>query len=204
MSIPQTKKDEIKDLDVHIFASEDINEDLLGTPSPVRVTILQLATAIEFNQMSELSKNSDYKSHLGESVLDKVNITMHPAKQEEFKLPLKEKTEYLGIVVAYRDLSKNWKLALYKQDKKWYQKGGNFLYLNVTDEGVIPLNKKDALTLIAEDKLRQKGKELNDLTEKQKKKMIKELNKVVEDKKAADLKRGIFIEKNAASLNIGE
>lgn len=203
VSVPD-KKNAKNDLDVFIFSSDDINEDVLGEASPVRVSILQLANAVEFNQMSELSANAGYKTHLGESVLDEVNFTIRPSSQMEFKLPLKDQTEYLGIVVAYRDLSKNWKLALYKQDKKWYQSGGDFLYLQVTSDGVIPLTKNEALTKIAAKKLEQQGQDLQDLTDKEKDKILKQLDKAMEDKKAADLKRGIFIEQSNKNIQVGE
>ena len=52
-------------LDVYVFADDDINRNLLGEPSPVKLSVLQLISEVEFNQMNELSSSGTYKTHLG-------------------------------------------------------------------------------------------------------------------------------------------
>lgn len=203
VSVP-TPKPEKNELDIYLFADEDINEDILGMPSPVRLSFLQLATVVEFNQMTELATTSNYKTHLGESVLDEINVTLHPNATVDFKLPLKDEADYLGIVIAYRDLSNNWKLSLLKQEKQWYQKGGNFLYLQVKSDGIVQLERKEALLRIAEEDLKKKGQDIKEMTEKQKEKLLKEMEKALESKKKADLKKGIFIQSAENAVIVGE
>ena len=62
------------ELEVYIFAENDINPNLLAEPSPLRMSILQLNSEIEFNQMNELTLEDTYKKHLGESVFEEMNI----------------------------------------------------------------------------------------------------------------------------------
>ena len=198
---PEVEKNE---LDIFLFATDDINQDILGLPSPVRVTFLQLATVVEFNQMTELATTSNYKAHLGESVLDEINVTLHPSSKVDFKLPLKPDADYLGVVIAYRDLSNNWKLSLFKQEKQWYQKGGNFMYLEVKANGVEQLTKKEAYLKIANAELKEKGKDIKELTEKEKDKIIKEMDKALAVKKKADLEKGLFIQPAEKAVVAGE
>jgi type VI secretion system protein VasD len=184
-------------IDVYIFADEDINPNILNDPSPVKVNILQLKTEVEFNQMSGLSPDGMYKQHLGESVVDDISMMVRPKTHMEFKLPNKRDVDYLGVVVAYRDLDNKWKMSLYKQDKRWYQNGGEYLYLNVRANGVEQIGKKDALNKLLNEKLEKEGKKISSLTEKEKKKMLDDLEKVMDKKKAANLKKGIYISTEA-------
>lgn len=182
------------ELEVYIFAENDINPNLLAEPSPLRMSILQLNSEIEFNQMNELTLEDTYKKHLGESVFEEMNIIIRPGEHLNFKLPLNDKANYIGIVAAYRELDKNWKMSLYKQDKKWYQKGGNFLYLEVKNDGFIQLNRETAMKKILEKKIKDQGKQLEELTIKQKEKLQKSVEKIMDGKKAADLKKGIYMQ----------
>ena len=182
------------ELEVYIFAENDINPNLLAEPSPLRMSILQLNSEIEFNQMNELTLEDTYKKHLGESVFEEMNIIIRPSEHLNFKLPLNDKANYIGIVAAYRELDKNWKMSLYKQDKKWYQKGGNFLYLEVKNDGFIQLNRETAMKKILEKKIKDQGKQLEELTIEQKEKLQKSVEKIMDGKKAADLKKGIYMQ----------
>ncbi len=191
------KNSEKKEIDVYIFADEDINRNSLNDPSPVKINLLQLTTDVEFKQMSDLSPDGTYKKYLGETVIDDVSIMVRPKTQTEFKLAEKSEADYLGIVIAYSNLNNKWKLSFYKQDKKWYQTGGEYLYLDVKADGIYQLSKKEALEKILDAKLEKEGKNLAEMTEKQKQKMLKSIEKMMEKKKAADLKKGIYISTDA-------
>lgn len=184
--------DEIQVLDVYVFGDKDINPNLLAEPSPIKISILQMTTEVEFNQMNELNLKSEYRESLGGSVLNEMNVIIRPDEHLDFKIPLNAQAKYLGVVAAYREQDKAWKQSFFKQDKKWYQTGGNFLYLNVKNNGFIPLSKKEALTRIMDKKLEEDGRKLSDLTEKQKKKMKENLEKLMDSNKKADLKKGVY------------
>lgn len=201
-SIPK-KEVEQNQLDVYIFADENINPNLLNDPSPVKVNLIQLTTEMEFNQMNELSPNGKYKTHLGESVIDEVGFMIRPKQHIDFKLKISEKADYLGVVGAYRNLNTNWKLSFYKQDKKWYQKGGEYLYLDLKAEGIQQITKEEAIEKILAENLEKTGQELMKLTEKEKEKMKNNIEKLMENKKKADLKKGIYIQ-TTESENVQE
>ena len=181
-------------LDVYVFADDNINRNLLGEPSPVKLSVLQLISEVEFNQMNELSSSGTYKTHLGSSVLEETNVMVRPGKNLNFKLPMNERADYLGVVVALRDVEKKWKFSLYKQHLRWYQRGGEFLYLEVKDEGVIQLSKSEALDKILEKKLTDEKVNLEEMTEKQRLKLKDGIQKMMDEKKPANLKKGIYIQ----------
>ena len=181
-------------LDVYVFADDDINRNLLGEPSPVKLSVLQLISEVEFNQMNELSSSGTYKTHLGSSVLEETNVMVRPGQNLNFKLPMNERADYLGVVVALRDVEKKWKFSLYKQHLRWYQRGGEFLYLEVKDEGVIQLSKSEALDKILEKKLTDEKVNLEEMTEKQRLKLKDGIQKMMDEKKPANLKKGIYIQ----------
>lgn len=181
-------------LDVYVFADDDINKNVLGEPSPVKLSILQLISEVEFNQMNELSSSGTYKTHLGSSVLEETNIMVRPGQKLDFKLPMNDRADYLGVVVALRDVEKKWKFSLYKQHLRWYQSGGEFLYLEVRDEGVVQLTKGEALDKMLEKKLADEKVNLDELTEQQQLKLKKDIQKMMDAKKPADLKKGIYIQ----------
>ncbi len=193
-TLPTKNNTNDTELEVYIFAEDDINPNLLAEPSPLRLSILQLSTEVEFNQMNELTLTDTYKNHLGESVVEEMSVTVRPEDQVNFKLPLNDKANYIGVVAAYRELDKNWKMSLYKQDKKWYQKGGNFLYLDVKNNGVTQLTKKEAMQKILDKKMAEQGKNLDELSKKQKKKLKESVEKIMDGKKPADLKKGLYMQ----------
>lgn len=191
------KKEENPELDVRIFADKDINPDVLGTPSPIRLSFLQLSTVVEFDQMNELSTDgSTYKSHLGNSVQDEINATIRPNESLNFQLPLKNEAKYLGVLAAFRDPNNQWKISLLKQDKQWYQKNikSNFLFIHVKANGIEQLTKTQAMDKILQENLAKQGKQLKDLTKEQREKMLKQIDKALKSNKPANLKRGIFIQ----------
>ena len=193
-TLPKKKSNSEGVLDVYVFADDDINRNVLGDPSPVKLNILQLISEVEFNQMNELSSSGTYKTHLGPSVLEETNIMVRPGQKLDFKLPMNDRADYLGVVVALRDVEKKWKFSLYKQHLRWYQKGGEFLYLEVKDEGIVQLSKSEALDKILEKKLADENINLDEMTEKQKLKLKDGIQKVMDEKKPADLKKGIYIQ----------
>ena len=147
--------------------------------------------------MNELSKDgSTYKSHLGDSVQDEINVTIRPEESLNFQLPLKEEAKYLGILAAFRDPNNQWKISLLKQDKQWYQKNvkSDFLFIHVKANGIEQLTKAQAMDKILQENLTKQGKQLKDLTKEQKQKMLKEIDKALKSRKPANLKRGIFIQ----------
>lgn len=202
----QSKAKEDAQIDVYLIADKDINQDVLGIPSPVRLSFLQLASEIEFRQMMQMNtEDMPYVEFLGESVLDETNVTIRPNQILDFKLPLNDKANYLGVVAAYRDDESTWKNALTKQEKRWYQlKDANFLYLHITANSVIQLQKQAALEKMLAMRLQEQGEDVAKLAEDQKKKLLKQMKQQMKSGQRADLSKGYFAEQNStpATLSI--
>lgn len=198
VSLPSSDNKKTSEIKVTLISDPNINEDVLGIPSPIRLTLLQLSSEIQFRQMSQLVDNDkSYKEILGESVLDKIHVMLRPDELLEFKLPINDKTKYLGLVTAYRDESNDWKQSLQKQDKRWYQIGDNhFLYLHIQPQGVVQLSKQEALIKILAFKLKEQGKSMEDfekLTQYEQDKALKKLQKILEEESTpADISKGYF------------
>lgn len=195
-SLGKTNAKKDAEVDVHLIADADINQDVLGIPSPVRLSFLQLTSEIEFRQMMQMNTDDiPYTEFLGKSVLDETNVMIRPDQMLDFKLPLNEEARYLGVVAAYRDEDNVWKNALAKQEKRWYQlKDANFLYLHITANNVVQLSKQDATEKMLAKKLKEQGKDIAALTVEEKNKLLRQMRKQMEKHQPADLSKGYFAE----------
>lgn len=197
VSLPLSNHKAPSEIDVVLMSDPDINEDVLGVASPVRLTFLQLGSEIQFRQLPQMmSDDRSYDELLGESMLEQTHVTLRPDELLEFKLPLNDKTKYLGVTTAYRDESNDWKTSLQKQNKRWYQvKDNHFLYLYVQPQSVVQLSKQDALSKILAFKLKEQGKSIEDfkkLTKREQDKVLKKLGKTLEKSTPADMSKGYF------------
>ena len=196
-SLPSSDDKAPSEIDVILMSDADINEDILGVASPVRLTLLQLSSEIQFRQLPHMmSDDKSYGELLGGSMLEQTDVTLRPDELLEFKLPLNDKTKYLGVATAYRDESNDWKQSLQKQDKRWYQvRDNHFLYLHVQPQGVVQLSKQEALSKMLAFKLKEQGKSMEDfkkLTKREQDKALKKLEKALEESAPADMSKGYF------------
>lgn len=202
MSLPSNDDKAPSEIDVILMADPDINEDVLGIPSPVRLTLLQLSSEIQFRQLPQMaSDDKSYETLLGGSMLEQTQVMLRPDELLEFKLPLNEKTKYLGVITAYRDESNDWKSSLQKQEKRWYQvKDNHFLYLYIQPQSVTQLSKQEALSKMLTFKLKEQGKSIEDfekLTKREQDRVLKKLEKALEKSTPADMSKGYFSSSNS-------
>lgn len=202
MSLPSNDDKTPSEIDVILMADPDINEDVLGIPSPVRLTLLQLSSEIQFRQLPQMaSDDKSYETLLGGSMLEQTQVMLRPDELLEFKLPLNEKTKYLGVITAYRDESNDWKSSLQKQEKRWYQvKDNHFLYLYIQPQSVTQLSKQEALSKMLAFKLKEQGKSIEDfekLTKREQDRALKKLEKALEKSTPADMSKGYFSSSNS-------
>lgn len=190
------KKSGEEELKVYLFADEDVNKDVYNIPSPTRMTFLQLASVIEFNQLNEITNDDNYAVHLGDSVLDEINVVIKPEEILDFELPLKEGTKYIGVIAAFQDTNNDWKLALRKQLPVRWQRNVNFLYLNVRANDIAQLSKDDAVLKIASQQLQEKGEDINSLEDFEKKKLLRNTAKDLTKKRPKDMSKGLFLQAN--------
>lgn len=193
-SLGKSSAKKTTEVDVHVMADWDINQDVLGIPSPVRLSFLQLASEIEFRQMMQMNTDDvPYTEFLGKSVLDETNVVIRPDQILDFKLPLNEKTRYLGVVAAYRDEGSAWKTVLSKQESRWYQfDDTNFLYLQVMADNMVQLSEEDASEKILAKTLKAQGEDVTALSEKQKGKLLRQVRKQMKNRQPVDWSKGYF------------
>ena len=197
VSLPSKDDKTSSEIDVILISEPNINEDILGIASPVRLTSLQLSSEIEFRQLSQMtSDNKSYDELLGGSALEQTQVTLRPDEILEFRLSLNDKTKYLGVITAYRDESNDWKYFLQKQDKHWYQlRDNHFLYLHIQPQGVAQLSKRDALSKMLVFRLKEQGKSVEDfekLTKREQDQVLNKFEKTLKEFAPADMSKGYF------------
>lgn len=105
---------------LEILAKHDINPDSNGRPSPVVVYIFELSESTLFENQDFFSIYEDHERVLGPDLVNKYEVSLTPGKKEIYNASMSPKTEYLGIVAAFRDIeNSNWRQVI-KVDKTGY------------------------------------------------------------------------------------
>lgn len=197
-----TKKDEY--VDVYLIADKDINQDVLGVPSPLKLNFLQLASEIEFRQMAQMNTEGiPYTEFLGKSVLNETSVMIRPNQLLDFQLPLNNEMRHLGMVANYRDDNSIWKKSLIPQKQPWHQlKKTNFLYLQITANNIVQLPEMEALEKILAIKLQEQNIDLEELTEEHKNKLLTQIQKHIKNQQQSDPSKGYFLEQKITPFDI--
>ncbi len=105
---------------LEILAKHDINPDSNGRPSPVVVYIFELSESTLFENQDFFSIYEDHEQVLGPDLVNKYEVSLTPGQKEIYNASMSPKTEYLGIVAAFRDIeNSNWRQVI-KVDKTGY------------------------------------------------------------------------------------
>ncbi|MEI9982396.1 MAG: type VI secretion system lipoprotein TssJ [Aliidongia sp.] len=94
-----------------IAAAPDVNPDLSGRPSPVTVTVYQLAErgALDRADFFQLSKPET----LAADQRGREDVLLSPGEQKNLTEPLKEGARYIAIVAAFRAIDKaSWRAVV--------------------------------------------------------------------------------------------
>lgn len=91
-------------LEVVLTASEQVNPDLHGRPSPVVVHLLELRHAVAFENADFFSLYNDAEHVLPKDWVNAEELELRPGEQLALKLRLEPDTRFLGVLAAYRDL----------------------------------------------------------------------------------------------------
>ena len=95
-----------------IIATDDLNPDVNGRPSPLVVRIYELKNAEAFEQADFFTLYDDEATTLEGHLIIREEIELTPGEQREIRRRLNEETKYLGIVAAYRDIDQSrWRAA---------------------------------------------------------------------------------------------
>lgn len=97
---------------VRFYANPDVNLDQNSRPSPFVVRVYELTSANSFESADFFSLYDDGKSTLGASLISLEEINMKPGDKFEAKYALNKKTQFIGIIAAYRDIDNTqWRLV---------------------------------------------------------------------------------------------
>ncbi|HHF3072580.1 type VI secretion system lipoprotein TssJ [Vibrio diabolicus] len=106
--------------DLEITANHNINPDSNGRPSPVVVYVFELTSNTLFESQDFFSIYEESEKVLGPDLVNKYEISLTPGQKETYQASMSPKTEYLGIVVAFRDIeNSNWRQVI-EVDKTGY------------------------------------------------------------------------------------
>ncbi|HHX8508185.1 TPA: type VI secretion system lipoprotein TssJ [Vibrio diabolicus] len=106
--------------DLEITANHNINPDSNGRPSPVVVYVFELTSNTLFESQDFFSIYEESEKVLGPDLVNKYEISLTPGQKETYQASMSPKTEYLGIVAAFRDIeNSNWRQVI-KVDKTGY------------------------------------------------------------------------------------
>lgn len=106
--------------DLEITAKHNINPDSNGRPSPVVVYVFELTSNTLFESQDFFSIYEESEKVLGPDLVNKYEISLTPGQKETYQASMSPKTEYLGIVAAFRDIeNSNWRQVI-EVDKTGY------------------------------------------------------------------------------------
>lgn len=100
-------------LDLTLAASESVNPDLHGRPSPVVVHLIELRHPVAFENADFFSLYSRAEQSLPKDWVNGEELELRPGEQLVLKLSVEPHSRYIGVVAAYRDLPHvQWRFVL--------------------------------------------------------------------------------------------
>ena len=104
-------------LDLRLQASETLNPDLHGRPSPIVVRLLELKNPSSFNNSDFFSLYQRPKESLMPDLISFEELEVRPGEQRDLKLSVQPGSRYVGVIAAYRDLPEaNWRYVVSLQE----------------------------------------------------------------------------------------
>lgn len=103
----------ITKLNLKLTASDQLNPDLNGRPSPIVVRLFELKHPVSFENADFFSLYERAKESLAPDMVASEELELRPGETVEFKLSVEEGSRYVGVLAAYRDLSDTqWRYTL--------------------------------------------------------------------------------------------
>ncbi|MFQ6572226.1 type VI secretion system lipoprotein TssJ [Pseudomonas sp. UM16] len=92
-------------LNLKLTASDQLNPDLNGRPSPIVVRLIELKHPVAFENADFFSLYERAKESLAPDMVTSEELELRPGETVELKLSVEEGSRYVGVLAAYRDLS---------------------------------------------------------------------------------------------------
>ena len=100
-------------LNLKLTASDQLNPDLNGRPSPIVVRLFELKHPVAFENADFFSLYERAKESLAPDMVATEELELRPGEIIELKLSLEEGSRYVGVLAAYRDLpDTKWRYTL--------------------------------------------------------------------------------------------
>lgn len=104
---------QVTKLDLTLIASEQLNPDLNGRPSPVVVRLFELKHPVAFENADFFSLYERAKQSLAPDLMATEELEIRPGERVELKLRVGNGSRYVGVLAAYRDLTETqWRHTL--------------------------------------------------------------------------------------------
>lgn len=101
-------------LNLRLTASDQLNPDLNGRPSPIVVRLYELKHAVAFENADFFSLYERAREALAPDMVATEELELRPGETLELKLSVQKGSRYVGVVAAYRDLSQaSWRSTLH-------------------------------------------------------------------------------------------
>lgn len=91
-------------IEAQLKASDDVNPDLEGRPSPLVVRLYELKSLSVFNNADFFALYEQDVALLGDDLLVRAEYFLPPRKTIAVARELKEDTRFIGIIAAFRDI----------------------------------------------------------------------------------------------------
>lgn len=103
----------ITKLNLKLTASDQLNPDLNGRPSPIVVRLFELKHPVAFENADFFSLYERAKESLAPDMVATEELELRPGQTVELKLSVEEGSRYVGVLAAYRDLPETkWRYTL--------------------------------------------------------------------------------------------
>ena len=100
-------------LNLKLTASDQLNPDLNGRPSPIVVRLFELKHPVAFENADFFSLYERAKESLVPDMVATEELELRPGETVELKLSVEEGSRYVGVLAAYRDLpDTKWRYTL--------------------------------------------------------------------------------------------
>lgn len=91
-------------LDLTLTASEHVNPDLHGRPSPIVLRLIELRHPVAFENADFFSLYGRAEQTLPKDLVNSEELELRPGEQVILKLSIERGSRYVGVLAAYRDL----------------------------------------------------------------------------------------------------
>ena len=95
---------DVTKLNLKLTASDQLNPDLNGRPSPIVIRLFELKHPVAFENADFFSLYERAKESLAPDMVATEELELRPGETLELKLSVEEGSRYVGVLAAYRDL----------------------------------------------------------------------------------------------------